>query len=66
MSKTYLKVLLVERGMRLGDFADKLGMTRQNLYFKLNKKGKFSDEQLKAIIEILNLNQDEVYKLLNG
>lgn len=59
MNYNYLKSYIVRSGLTNERFAEKLGITRQELSKKLNNKAYFSQPQMNKAKEILNLNAEE-------
>ena len=54
------KILLNRRGMTVGNLADALNISRQNLSNKLSRSN-FDERDIKAIAEALNCDVDIVF-----
>ena len=54
-----LKVFLTRRGMSLGEYAKRLGITRQTLAKKMDGKVDFKLKEAQATRDILNLSVED-------
>lgn len=54
------KIILKRRGLIIGQLADSLNISRQNLSNKLSRNN-FDEKDIKAIAEALNCNVDIVF-----
>lgn len=62
-----LKAKIVEAGLNLNIIAEKLNISRNSLYMKINNKRDFSASEICKLVEILHLNPNEVmYIFLNA
>ena len=59
---SFLRGKIIENCGTLANFAEKLGVSKQCLSDKLNKKGCFSQVQMEKTISILNLSEGDVLK----
>jgi predicted transcriptional regulator len=57
-----LKILLKNKGIMIKDLAKMIGMTPANLHKKLKGDVKFLDKDINAILKILDLPYEEVFK----
>lgn len=53
-------------GISIQEIADKLGITKQAMYKKLQNKAEFKQSQIALIIEYLNLNDSECNAIFFG
>ncbi|KUF32891.1 hypothetical protein AK833_11945 [Lysinibacillus sp. F5] len=60
-----IKVLLNRKNMSVQDLAELLGQSRQNINTKL-KKDNFSEQDLKKIAEVLEVEFEGFFFLKNG
>ncbi|WGT39038.1 helix-turn-helix transcriptional regulator [Lysinibacillus sp. 1 U-2021] len=60
-----IKVLLHRKNMSVQDLAELLGQSRQNINTKL-KKDNFSEQDLKKIAEVLEVEFEGFFFLKNG
>ncbi len=60
-----IKVLLNRKSMSVQDLAELLGQSRQNINTKL-KKDNFSEQDLKKIAEVLEVEFEGFFFLKNG
>lgn len=60
MNTNKLKGKIVERGLTLKDFADKLNINPSTLTRKLNGEVEFKRDEIMSTIEILGLTPEEV------
>lgn len=60
MNTNKLKGKIVERGLTLKDFADKLNINPSTLTRKLNGEVEFKRDEIMSTIEILDLTPEEV------
>lgn len=54
-----LKAALALRGMTAGDLADRIGMSRQSISYKMNNIREFRVKEIVSIAEALNLTLEE-------
>ena len=57
-----IEVLRKRRGLSVGEFAEKLGKTRQNIANKL-KRNNFSDQELQEIAKALDCTYTAVFTM---
>lgn len=57
-----IEVLRKRRGLSVGEFAEKLGTTRQNIANKL-KRNNFSDKELQEIARVLDCTFTAVFTM---
>lgn len=57
-----IEVLRKRRGLSVGEFAEKLGTTRQNIANKL-KRNNFSDKELQEIARVLDCTFTSVFTM---
>lgn len=62
MNYSFLRGKIVEKCSTQANFAQKLGISLQELNKKLNNKGYFSQNQMYDAVEILDLNDEEFKK----
>ena len=55
-----LKAKIVEAGLNLNIIAEKLGISRNSLYMKMNNKRDFSASEICKLVEILHLTPNDV------
>lgn len=55
MNKALLKYEMSKNGISIGDLCKKLGMSRSAFYRKCNGKSDFTQREIQAIIDFLNL-----------
>ncbi len=54
-----LKAAIALKGITAGDLADKIGMSRQSISYKMNNIREFRVKEIIAISEALNLTLEE-------
>lgn len=54
-----LKAAIALKGMTAGDLADKIGMSRQSISYKMNNIREFRVKEIIAISDALNLTLEE-------
>ena len=59
-----LRELMKERKISVTDLAEKIGITRQALYNKINEVTEFTFDEAQKIKESLNLSDDELAEAL--
>ena len=57
-----IRMLLIERNMKIKDLSEKLGYSGSNLSNKL-KEDNFSEKELRRIAEILNCDYDATFTM---
>ena len=55
-----LKSKIIQKGLTSTQLAKKLNMSKATFSMKVNNKIKFSQNDIKNIVDILNLNDDEI------
>ena len=55
-----LKGKIIQKGLTSTQLAEKLNMSKATFSMKVNNKIKFSQNDIKNIVDILNLNDDEI------
>ena len=64
INKRLLKIKMLEKKIDNYDqLAEKMGMTKQNLYCKINEKTNWNIKDFKKLKNILNLTADDIDKL---
>lgn len=63
VNKRELKAEIYRKGFTITELSSKMGISKTALYNKINDKIKFSIDDVKKIIEFLNLNEEQVYKI---
>lgn len=64
INKRLLKIKMLEKKIDNYDqLAEKMGMTKQNLYCKMNEKTNWNIKDLKKLRDILNLTTDDIDKI---
>ncbi len=61
-----LKAVLALRGMTAGDLAEKIGLSRQSISYKINNQREFRVKEIAAIAEVLNLTLEEKEEIFFG
>lgn len=51
-----LRALMLEKGYTQGQLAKLLGISEQSMNYKINNKREFKAKEIKAIIELLGIN----------
>ena len=59
-----LRELMKERKISVTDLAEKLGITRQALYNKINEVSEFTFEEAQKIKEIFELSDEQLIEAL--
>lgn len=54
-----LRAALALKGMTAGDLAEKIGLSRQSMSYKMNNLREFRVKEIAAIAEVLNLTLEE-------
>lgn len=54
-----LKAAITLKGMTAGDLAEKIGLSRQSLSYKINNLREFRVKEIQAIAEALDLTLEE-------
>lgn len=57
-----IRIILIERNMKIRDLAERLGYKPSNMSNKL-KEDDFSESELKRIAEILNCDYDGIFTM---
>lgn len=55
-----LKAKIVESGYNLGSFANKIGMTRPTLRYKLNNVRCFRTDEIMSFCKLVNIPKSEI------
>jgi hypothetical protein len=64
INKRLLKIKMLEKKIdNYEQLAEKMGMTKQNLYCKINEKTNWNIKDLKKLRDILNLTTDDIDKI---
>lgn len=58
----YLKGRIYAKNSNLTKTAKALNITKQSFLNKVNGKGKFNQEEIKKLIELLNIQDEEIAK----
>lgn len=62
MNANYLKGLIFEKGYKLKDVSKILNLSYQSFFRKLYRKGNFTQEEIKKLIELLEIPDEEITK----
>lgn len=62
MDYSFLRGKIISICQNNNVFAEKLGISKQELSYKLNNKSSFTQEQVYNSIQLLSLNDEEVIK----
>lgn len=54
-----LRTLIKNKGVKIGYIAEKMGISRQSLYLKVNGKRAFNQYEIKSLCEVLDINSDD-------
>lgn len=66
MENELLKKAIEENGIKLTALADKMGISRQSLYFKLKGERAFNQGEMMSIKRILNLSDRQFMSIFFG
>ena len=55
-----LKAKFVEKGFKVADIANEIGIDAKTLYNKLNKKSSFNAKEIRKLSLILDLDAEEI------
>lgn len=62
MTSTYkLKALFIEKGLTLSDVADKIGISKTSLSYKVNNKVEFKVSEITKLCELLDISDKDAY-----
>lgn len=53
------KSIMVKRGLTLKKLSNLIGISNTTLSYKINNKREFTSSEIKALQEVLNLNEEE-------
>ena len=59
--KTYLRILLDSKGVKPSDLAKIMGITTATMNRKIQGKIKFSEKDIKIVLDELNMSYEEVF-----
>lgn len=54
-----LRTLIKNKGVKLCYIAEKMGISKQSLYLKVNGKRAFNQYEIKSLCEVLDINSDD-------